>query len=436
MENQKIYDAVILGGGLAGLTAAANLAKQGKRVAVLEKGKTLGGRASTKEISGSFFNLGPHALYQNGLTIKHLEELGVEIKGGPPKAKGGQVYYQGVAYDLPSNLLSLFKTKLLNWKEKKEFATLMLNMGKIKPEDFYDLTLQQWVENQINSPKNRDLFYMYARLSGYSNAPHLVSAGIVLRQLKLSLTGAVYVNRGWQTIINQLLELANKYGVSIIQSCHIEQLVLDRTLQTVIYTHNQNTQHIQTRWIISTIPPKALLELVPEIKEKSLGKLLAGSIPVKAACLDLTLKRLPQTNRHFALDVNDSLYYSNHSNAAKLTYHPEHQVIHVMKYLKPDEQADDHVLQDLYAFLELNQPSWREQLVTERYLPQLVVSHRLPVVGSPDPAAQVQQSFPGLLVAGEWTSNQYILADAAVVTALEASKIILEKERVMHAYSS
>ena len=48
------YDAVIIGGGHNGLTAAAYLAKAGKKVLVLERRHVLGGAAVTEEIFPGF----------------------------------------------------------------------------------------------------------------------------------------------------------------------------------------------------------------------------------------------------------------------------------------------------------------------------------------------------------------------------------------------
>ncbi len=50
MTHAHIYDAVVIGSGLGGLTAAALLAKSGKRVCVLERNRSLGGSASSYRV--------------------------------------------------------------------------------------------------------------------------------------------------------------------------------------------------------------------------------------------------------------------------------------------------------------------------------------------------------------------------------------------------
>jgi len=57
---------VVIGGGVAGLTAAALLGPTGAPVVLLEKASATGGRAATRDRNGFLFNLGPHALYRTG----------------------------------------------------------------------------------------------------------------------------------------------------------------------------------------------------------------------------------------------------------------------------------------------------------------------------------------------------------------------------------
>ncbi|MDG0794247.1 FAD-dependent oxidoreductase [Cohnella ginsengisoli] len=56
--DQKEWDVVIIGGGVAGLTASIYLARAGRSVLVLDKGAGLGGRAASNEIAESRVNMG------------------------------------------------------------------------------------------------------------------------------------------------------------------------------------------------------------------------------------------------------------------------------------------------------------------------------------------------------------------------------------------
>jgi phytoene dehydrogenase-like protein len=60
------YDAVVIGAGFAGLSVGALLANAGKRVVVIEKSKSLGGRSSITNCNGEIIGNGIHTLIPEG----------------------------------------------------------------------------------------------------------------------------------------------------------------------------------------------------------------------------------------------------------------------------------------------------------------------------------------------------------------------------------
>ena len=84
-------DVAIIGGGLAGLTAASTVAADGCRPIVYERRRDIGGDARSTSSEGFIFNQGPHALYRGGPAERILRELGVKLRGGVPPVKGRMV---------------------------------------------------------------------------------------------------------------------------------------------------------------------------------------------------------------------------------------------------------------------------------------------------------------------------------------------------------
>ena len=74
IENNKI---VIVGAGMAGLTAAAYLSRKNFNVLLLDKNDRTGGLLSTFENNGFFFDSGPRAFMNSGIVKPILKDLGI-----------------------------------------------------------------------------------------------------------------------------------------------------------------------------------------------------------------------------------------------------------------------------------------------------------------------------------------------------------------------
>lgn len=77
---QKNYNTIVVGGGIAGLTSAAYLARAGQKVLLIEKNKELGGLVNSFTRDGFHFDAGVRALLDAGIINPMLEELGIKLK--------------------------------------------------------------------------------------------------------------------------------------------------------------------------------------------------------------------------------------------------------------------------------------------------------------------------------------------------------------------
>jgi phytoene dehydrogenase-like protein len=76
---ENSYQTVVIGGGMAGLTCATYLAKEGRKVLLIEKNKECGGLVNTFSHNGFQFEAGIRALENAGIIIPMLKELGIEL---------------------------------------------------------------------------------------------------------------------------------------------------------------------------------------------------------------------------------------------------------------------------------------------------------------------------------------------------------------------
>jgi phytoene dehydrogenase-like protein len=74
------YDAIVVGGGIAGLTSAAFLTKAGHSVLLCEKESACGGLLNTFEREGFFFDGGIRATENSGVLFPMLKKLGLDIE--------------------------------------------------------------------------------------------------------------------------------------------------------------------------------------------------------------------------------------------------------------------------------------------------------------------------------------------------------------------
>lgn len=77
---KKAYDAIVVGGGIGGLTSAAYMTKYGLSTLLVEKEEKLGGLVNTFWKNGYAFDGGIRAFENSGILFPMLKNLGIEIE--------------------------------------------------------------------------------------------------------------------------------------------------------------------------------------------------------------------------------------------------------------------------------------------------------------------------------------------------------------------
>jgi phytoene dehydrogenase-like protein len=444
---------VIVGGGIAGLAASIYLARGGRTVTIFEKNRHLGGRAITHLRHGYRFNLGPHAVYRSGAGAGVYKELGVPVRGGRPTGSGA-AFDRGQRYRFPGNLHSLLLTGLLSPGAKIEALGLMWRIRQGDASKFASLTVREWLDREISSPELRKVIEASIRLSTYSDQPDEQSAAMAVEQLRLGMRGVVYVDEGWQKLVDSLHSHAVAAGVNFVNSSRILSVQQDGAVQGIELGGLELEQYNDTLSVaLPDMSPEALagtrlkaetvlLAVDPRTAHELVGgdaaQGWANMTPVTLTCLDVALSRLPDPKSLFALGIDKPHYFSVHSAYSQLTPRGG-ALIHVAKYRKKSAAISDDELErdeprhrtsavaadeaELEGLLDAMQPGWRDVVVHRRFLPSMTVSHALVRPGAARPA--VTTAVKGLYLAGDWVGDEGLLSDAALSSARAAAKAIL-----------
>jgi phytoene dehydrogenase-like protein len=416
-------DVIIIGGGFAGLTTAALLARSGKTVTLFEhSSREIGGRARTAEIDGFYFNQGPHALYLTDATDTILKELGITYTGGIPAGKG-YLISGGKKREIAGDYSSWLSGK------SDYGSQFFISPTKIDFSQLESVTEQEWLDKNIHDINDAEIIKTIIRLNTYANDPDIQSIGPVLHQIYVASQagGVMYLDGGWQTLIDGLLRVAKNANARILMGK--KAIRVKRTDSSGWQVLLEDKTQVSAKIVVIAAGPKDAYSLFDDNERPDvLSKAAKESKPIRLVCLDVALSSLPDKDTLFALGVDRPLYFSVHSAYAKLAPNGG-ALIHVAKYLgtsiEPKPREDQPELEE---FLDLLQPGWRQVLVKKRPLPNMVVSNALITAangglgGRPDP-----RIAENLYIVGDWVGKEGLVSNASVASAKHAAQLILNE---------
>lgn len=422
---------MVVGGGLAGLSAAVFAARAGARVSLIERLSELGGRARTREDRGFLFNQGPHALYRGGAAMAALRELGIDPAGSAAHTSEALAIRDGRLHALPGGPVSLLTTGLLRLSEKLELARLLASLPKLDTASLDGVTLASYLRDALRHAGVREIVAAVVRLTGYANAPEEISAGAALEQLRLGLgTGVRYLDGGWRTLVDALARSAREAGVELRCGARVAGVEHEGNVRALRLADGER---IACDAVILALGPGEASALVDGGRNPFLASAARTCLPVRAACLDLGLERLPLPKRSFALGIDRASYFSVHSAVAKLA--PEgNALVQAARYLAPGESPMREEIESGFdELLDLIQPGWREVTVTRRVMRELVVVHDLPRAARGGLTGRTPGAVDGianLWLAGDWVGPTGMLSDASFASARVAARAAVGARRL------
>ncbi|MFD6435776.1 NAD(P)-binding protein [Streptomyces venezuelae] len=376
----------VIGGGLAGLTAAISAAEAGARVTLREAHHTLGGRARTSE--GTYkTNEGPHALYNGGplwTWLKQRDLIGPLAPLPPLEGARLRLLHGGALRRTPP----LAMLKLL--RRRTEQAPV-------------DRDFMAWAMEEVGEEGARAAAH-YVAVATFHHDPGSLSARFVHERLRRTTKlppQAHYPRGGWGSVVDRMAALAWNMGV--------RTETLDR-VDTLDGLPQEGPVIVAT----SLDAARRLLDDA-SLRWES-GRTTLVDVAFRTRRGDL-----------FAVSDLDRTGWVERFTAQDRTLAPAwEQLVQAQIPLSPDETKADGVAH-AERLLDLGFPGWRERLTWRR---ASVANGRTGALDRPGTTWRDRPSIDrggGVYVVGDQVAAPGLLSEVSFNSAVEAVSLALTK---------
>ncbi|MFV0307538.1 MAG: FAD-dependent oxidoreductase [Desertimonas sp.] len=413
----------VIGGGLAGLTAAATLARHGIDVTVFEGGETIGGRARSRTRDGFAMNLGPHALYRSTGGRDVLRRLGVPIRGRRPRLDRAGARWRGEH----SAAWSFVRRKVT---DRRRVASAVAGLGGRARQAWVGRNAQEWLDDVTDDPVGRAVLASLVRTTTYAADLSVLDAAATQAQLRAGTAhGVLYLHGGWSSLVTGLADVVRAHGGTIETGVRVETVEHDDQGVHAIRLAD-GTSRAAVAAVVAINDPARAAHLMNGGAAARLSAAAGAVIPVRMAHLDVALRPLPSARFPNLFGIDEEIYLTVPSSVARDAPNGA-AVLNVGRYLRPGEEHLDH-RPALEAVLDIHQPGWRDHVVDVRYVPRSLVSGdhcRAASHGALGRPGVDVCGVGGLVIAGDWVGPTGMLADAAVTSGERSAISVVETLR-------
>lgn len=369
----------VIGGGIAGLTAALRLAQAGHEVTLWEPGK-LGGQAAVFPVAGTYLEIFYHHLFQSDSEIVALaNELGVGDKlvwlpSNVGYFSDGKIYPFNGAVDLLRfsplpfidrvrlGLVTAYLQKVKNWK-KYESVTAHEWLERALGRRAYDKTLGAQLRAKFGS------YYDKVAMVWFWGKIYLRTTS---RRTPLDQEKLGYFRGSFKVIVDALVAGCERAGVALRVGSRIHGLQqnVDGTW-TVSVEGEADGKTFDA--IVATVPSPVFQKLVPNLPEDYRQRLSALSYEAAVVAL-LELDR-PLTSIYWLNIADPDLPFTGvieHTNFLPPSDYEGKHYVYLSKYMEPDHPyfaMPDRQLIDAYVpFLRRINPDFERSWITHSWV--------------------------------------------------------------------
>lgn len=369
----------IVGGGIAGLTAAYRLSQWGHQVTVFERNSEPGGQAGTLEVAGNQLEKFYHHLFTNDLEIVRLiQELGLGNRLVWLDSRVG-FFHGGRIYDFVTPM------DLLRFSPISLFDRLRLGLVGIWLRHYRNwrnlesITAQKWITRYAGK---RNYEVVWGPLLRGKFGERAEEVGMVWFWGKIHLRFASrsggmgreklgYLMGSFGLVTDALAKHIRDSGGQIYTASPVKRVLLKE--DRVMGIELEGGKRLAFDAAICTVPSPVFRELVPELPAHYVAKL--NWIRYQAAvCLVLVLKK--SLSRIYWLNISDpsipfvaAIEHTNYIDRAN--YSGKH-ILYLSNYLSPEHRlysaSKDQLLSEYLPHLPKINPDFNQGWVEESHL--------------------------------------------------------------------
>jgi phytoene dehydrogenase-like protein len=364
----------IIGGGIAGLTAAITGAEHGADVRLFEAHDRLGGRARSTD--GPYkANLGPHAIYKGGVLWSWLTERNLMPPLARPRLTGYRFHYEGAIHRTPPVTLIPPGLRL---------------RGRQAP---IDRDFRSWVADHSDA-RTAEMLSCAGGVYTFHHDPGELSAAFVWeRSQRLLLSAsppARFVVGGWNSLVDALERRVRSLGVEIVTGESVDALP----------------------------PGPVIVALELSDARRLLNDQSLTWLSGRTVCLDLGLRE----ERGDPWIVSDlaSAGWVERYNAQDASLAPESEhLVQAQMPIRPGESADDAATR-LEQILDLSFEGWRERVTWRRRQVMDGRSGALDLPGTTWRDRPAIDHGDGVFLCGDQVAAPGCLAEVSIASAIDA----------------
>ena len=432
----------VIGGGVAGLTAAYDLLIGGSDVTLFEREGFLGGLASSFRLDDGSLERYYHFICLNDRPyFRLLDELGLRDRLRWRLTKMGQ-FYDGRLYSFGDPWDLLFFSPL-SWVERLRFG---LNIMAIKgqPADAWRAiegqTVEEWMVARFGRRTYEALHKALVDLKFGPYGSQLSAAWMwarihrlgksrtrLLQQEKLG-----YLQGGTQVLVDGLAERIVALGGKIVAGQPVDQITLtEGRIDSVSF--DGHVEKFDS--VLSTIPTPYLTNMVSGPGSEDLAG-LEDIDSIGVACLVLRLKR--DYSRFFWTNISDDrivvagiIEYTNLNagvcqNGDRIIYIPRYLPSNSLGY----QEADDRIFEEYLGYLHLMQPEFDLSWIRDWWVFRDQYAQPICTTGFSRQIAGIESPVAGLYITD---SHQLYPDDRTVSNSIElgrrAAGLMLDAQR-------